>query len=46
MNNKVYMTKSDFVKEHKKLIKLLEKVAKEGKAQKKELAKVLKKKSK
>ena len=40
---KVVMDKKAYVKEHKKLIKLLEKAGKEGKEQKKELAKELKK---
>jgi intergrase/recombinase len=39
---KIQMSKSQFVKEHTKLINLLTKAGKEGKEQKKELAKVLK----
>jgi hypothetical protein len=42
-SGKVVMDKKAYVKEHKKLIKLLEKAGKEGKEQKKELAKELKK---
>lgn len=41
---KVVMDKKAYVKEHKKLIKLLEKAGKEGEEQKKELKKELKKK--
>jgi len=40
---KVCLTKTAFVKEHHKLIELLDRVGKEGKEQSKELAKVLKK---
>lgn len=39
----ICLTKSAFVKEHKKLIGLLEKAGKEGKEQKKELQRVMKK---
>jgi hypothetical protein len=42
-SGKVVMDKKAYVKEHKKLIKLLEKAGKEGEEQKKELAKELKK---